>query len=147
MKINFTKKQYAKLLRMSYIANWVINAHELPDDGNADYNELNAHIMSFAKDFGMKEMVGIDDHGTYPTQLFEEDKETRGFLEEYSKRNFWEELVEHLSLRDFHKHYSEKEIKEMNSEERMKNFYHFAEKYEDEVRKHGTDRIKIDKNM
>ncbi len=143
MKINFTKKQYAKLIRTAYIAEWVINSYNLHKDRNKDYDDLLEYILSFAKDYGMKEMVDISGGKIYPSRLLDEDEETRSFLDKYSEENFWDELIDRLALRDFNKHYSKEEIQKMDFLERESKIDPFREKYAKEFKKNGLGRIQI----
>ncbi len=83
MKINFTNKQYAKLIRMAYIAEWVINSNNIYEDRDKDYDDLLKYIMSFVKDFGMEKMIDKSDGEIDPSRLLEE--ETRSFLDEYDE--------------------------------------------------------------
>jgi len=73
MKINITKKQYALLIKMLYLGDWMINAIKLPDDRNREVDEFFSYILSFAKEFGMEDMTDEDEGEFSASRELDED--------------------------------------------------------------------------
>jgi hypothetical protein len=147
MKINFTNRQFAKLIRLVYLGNWMVNAIRDPNEVEKDYDDLESHVLSHCKDFGMPELTEEETGIAYPSRKLEEDKEILRFMDEYNEDNFWEELTYRLGNRDFHRHYGPAKIKVMtNWIDRAGKRDPFVEKYEDEFGKNGLDRLEISNN-
>ncbi len=144
MKINITNKQYALLIKILYLGDWMINANELEDDRNKEVDEFFSYILSFAKDFGMKDM--IDEYkGQYMgSRKLEEDELVQKSIEDYDDEYFWDELTNMMADRDFHRRYSKEEIEAMGDwiarEEKRDEF---VEKYGKEFEKYGLERLEV----
>ncbi|MCX6717060.1 MAG: hypothetical protein NTU76_00070, partial [Candidatus Taylorbacteria bacterium] len=137
MKINFTKKQYLQLLKMAYLGNWMINAQR--EKTIKEYDEVERYIFSFAKEFGYNEYA---DEKNFPTKQFEETDVT-DFQEEYDNETFWEELIRHFSTRDLEQTHGDEAIGKMSIEEFFKRYNMIEEKYANEFKKHGIERLGI----
>ncbi len=141
MNISLTSEQYKNLLLMTYLGNWLVNAHNV--ERNKTFDDLAMHIYSFAKSFGAGSLVdSVPEEGKYyPTRECEELAEE--YLAEYDNETFWDELTDRLTERDFVAKYGEKAIKKMTIEERFTNMEEFEKVYDEEFDKHGLDRITI----
>ena len=62
MKLNFSKKEYAALLEMLYMADWVLHAHsEEKGESTEEYRLLMQKALEAAKNFNLEEAVARDD--------------------------------------------------------------------------------------
>jgi hypothetical protein len=147
MKINFTKKQFKDLIKMVYIGNWVINAVR---GGEGDkkriekYEILENYVFSFAKDFGLENLVEYDEKYKkfFPTDELWEG-EARELIDYYDEDIFWEELIHRMAERDFFREYGWDKISKMKLEERIRKDHPFLEKYYDEIGNNGIENLDI----
>jgi len=150
MKIDFTRKEYRRLLDILYIADWVMNAHKVEDDPKTEaYKELEQKIFSYAKDMGFEDLIEyVVDHGEYfPTRKLEESSPTMEFIGEFENDTFWEELISRLADRDLIKQMGGmKELSKLPFEERVKKTLALEEKYASEFEKKGLDSLSIIRN-
>lgn len=144
-KIELTKEQFEKLLKLVYLGEWMINANRT-DDRIKKYEDLLSHIFSFAKQFGFDEFVDDEDAKEgkfFPTRKFEEETDVRKFMEEYEEETFWDEIAERLGERDFYRHYPKDEIQKMTQEERFEKVYEFIDKWGEEINENGIEGLEI----
>ena len=148
MKINFTKKQFEVLLKAVYMGNWVANAQRTgrKDDRHIEkYEEVQRHLLSFAKEFGLERYVDDEDGKIYPSRELEED-EVDGLISEYNEEEFWGELVSRFAERDFIRKYGMEAISKMDAMERIEKDHPFLEKYHNEVYEYGIEHMEVVKN-
>ena len=143
MEIKFTKEQYEDLVKVVYMGSWMINSFRT-DDEIKKYEDLEQHILSYSKDFGLQKSIEYDSSLAkfFPTREFEEG-EVNQYIDEYDDYNFWDELIHRLARRDFVKKYGEGKIKKMSIEELFKKEDPFIEEYEREVDDYGIERLEI----
>ncbi|MBU4480249.1 hypothetical protein KKG48_02290 [Patescibacteria group bacterium] len=145
MKIDFTKKQYDKLLKAVYLGCWMANAHRT-NDRDDEFDDLESYVFSFAKKFGLEKYLddeNADEKKFFPTRYFEEETEVQKIKEEYDEDTFWDELIERLADSDFYKVYSKAEIKKMSREEYFEKFYEIHDKIAEKINADGLDALKL----
>jgi hypothetical protein len=103
MKINFTRKEYAALVEMVLLADWVIHAHEVElTDESKPYVALRKKVLSHHREMGMEDAFqyapGDDEY--YETVDYEESSAHMAFIEAYEERSFWDTLAHKLAQRD-----------------------------------------------
>ena len=145
-QIEFSNEEYRLLLDMVYIADWVMNAHEVEQqEETKPYGKLEQKLLSLAKDFGFGEYIDWDEElqKYFPTRGFEEERPAMGFIDKFEDDSFWEELVARLAERDAERKYGQKKLARMGLEERIKKIDEFEEKYWAEFEENGLDRLQI----
>jgi hypothetical protein len=144
MNISLTPEQYKTLLLITYLGNWLVNAHKIEPDKTFD--DLAKYIYSFATSFGITGLVesSPDDGVSYPTRQFEDLAEE--YLSDYDNHTFWDELIDRLVERDFVAKYGEEAIEKMTLEEQFSNRDEFEERYAEEFEEYGLDRVTIKKD-
>ncbi|MFH1956214.1 MAG: hypothetical protein ABIJ28_01010 [Patescibacteria group bacterium] len=145
MKIEFTKEQYEKLIKLVYLGNWMANANRT-DDRLKDYEDLEEYILSFAKDFGFDKYVDDEEMNGrkfFPTRYLEEETDIRGIIEEYDEDAFWDEIIDRLGERDFYRKYSKEEIEKMSHDERFEKLCECIDEYSEETSNYGIERLEI----
>lgn len=142
MKRFFNQYEYRRLLILTFLGDWVINAH-LTDDRLKEYTDVQDKIFAFAKQFGLDECIDRDEQTgkIYPSRLLEE--EALKFMEEYEDESFWDELTDRLARRDMDKSYGVKNVAAMEMKEFFKKFEPFEEKYDQEFYENGLDHVRI----
>lgn len=143
MKIELTQKQYEALLKIVYLGNWM--ASSTKEKPEKDYEDIEQHILSFAKDFKMDKHVAFDKKmkSYYPTEEFEDATDVVEQIEAYNEYTVWEALVLLLSRRDLVKKYGAEKMDKMSDEEILEKEYSFIQKYEEEFREHGFDNLYV----
>lgn len=145
MKINFTNKEYATLIEMLDIADWVISAHKNTNGPREQpYEELRKKLYALASDFGCDDKITYskEDDDYFETRSFEEAAH-REFIEEYDTETFWSQLIDRLVMRDASNEVGEDAF--LNSD--IETHFPILEKYEaiwsSEFEKHSLDNLVI----
>ncbi len=143
MKINLTNKQYRLLLDLVYTGAWLINAHR--DEALKEYEEVESYVYSFAKQFGLDNLVEyVREKDTYyPTREFEEGQ-VNDFVDEYDDDTFWSELQYRLADRDVDQ--DGPIVPEAGRSAEDTRFMRIMEResqYEQEFIDHGLDHVKV----
>ena len=60
MEIKLTKDQYAQLMRLVYLGNWVVNGFHT-DDIDEESDALEDYVYSKARDFGLEKITYYDE--------------------------------------------------------------------------------------
>jgi hypothetical protein len=144
MKIDLTKTQFESLLKLVYMGSEMVNSI-LDDSEENEFDEIEQHVFSFAKGFGLEACVEYDDKEQtyYPSQKLEEDKAVVEYTHRYDDYTFWDKLIYNLARRDLVKEYGEDKVQKMSKEETFIKEQSFAEKYEKEFTDHGLQNLVI----
>ena len=136
MEIKFTKDKYAKLMRLVYLGNWVVNGYHT-DDIDEESDALEDYIYSKARDFGLEKTTTYeeDQNAWYPKSSIED--EWLADLDEYKNDAFWDELEYRLADRDLVARYGENAVDGMSSEERQDTERQLVDNYYEEFQKNG----------
>ena len=142
MKINITNKEYRTLVEALELAGWVLHAHaEEEREDTKQFRELEQKILSFAKDFGMKNEISYDSklEEYIPSRQFEEN--FLKYIDEYNDDTFWEELIERLVKRDLLREEGKEGFENLAFDERFQKEDPIRIKYENEFEHHGIERV------
>lgn len=136
MQIEFTDKQYRRLLDMVYIGNWVLNSAR-GEDRFSDYDEVESLLFSKAPECGMKGLAEHWNGEVVPSRSF-----VNGGIHEaiayYEDSVFFDILAEELARRDM----NDAPITETNYDELSRRI----DEYMAEFELHGTDNVQVDTN-
>lgn len=144
MKINFTKKEYSVLLEMIDIASWVISAHEIEENPEAEpYKILEQKIFSLAKDFDCGSKIGYIKNADeyFPTDDFELNSPHRDFIRKYDEENFWEVLIEKLCYQSIDKEVGLDTYDEMSGDDRISIYSKYENEWAEKLEKDGLNGI------
>ncbi len=149
MKVNFTKREYAALLDMIYLADWMLHAHVEEEEIHDDYSALEQNILSHAREFGCENKIVYDAklEQYFPTLAYEESEQIHGVIDNYNDETFWDELIERLAERDVLRKFGQEKLRSMSGEERMHLFWEAEKPYADEFEMNGLDRLKIEETQ
>jgi len=147
MKIDFTGKEYRCLLDILIIADWVMNAHKVKDDPRTEaYRNLEQKIFAYAKDEGLENLIEYapESKRYFPTREYDEDDQTRAFIEEFENDTFWTELIDRLVERDLITQVGGPEnLSKLSFENRIEKTIPLEGKYATEFETNGLDNLKI----
>ncbi|PLS17136.1 hypothetical protein CVD28_13870 [Bacillus sp. M6-12] len=138
MNIQFTKKQYETLLRLTTFGNWVASSSETEMNNDA-YDRLNQYLLSFAGDYGMSEL-SENEAGRFELNPDYENK-LQKIINAYEDMVFWDKLAYYLAARDI-----QKEAREIafSEEEYFARLVELEEKYHTILEKTGLENIKVE---
>ena len=134
MQIEFTKKEFRRLLDMVYIGNWILNSTR-GDDRFADYDNLESKLFALCREQGMDTLVERYEGTDVPSRAFS-DGGIHEAIMAYEDTTFFEILAQELALRDM----DDPPITPENYDEVMARM----ETYLGEFEQHGTDNITVD---
>ena len=98
MQIEFTKKEFRRLLDMVYIGNWILNSTR-GDDRFADYDNLESKLFALCRQNGMDALVERWHGEDVPSKAFS-DGGIHEAIMDYEDTVFYEILAEELARRD-----------------------------------------------
>ena len=134
MNITLSKKQFRRLLDMTYIGNWVLNSMR-GDDRLTDYDEVESLLFGLCGQNGMPALYERSGSEAVPSRAFVEGGIHEAIMD-YEDTVFFEILAEELARRDL-----EQEAIDFNDLERLNERISV---YIDEFERNGTDNISID---
>lgn len=106
MKLNFTKAEYAILLKSIFMAEWLMTAVDVGENpAHEKYTAIFQKIYSHGKEMGCEHLVEhlAADNRFYPSNTLEADATVRERIDHYNNEIFWEELMSRLAERDLAK--------------------------------------------
>ena len=134
MEIEFTEKEFRRLLDMVYIGNWILNSCREEYDRFEVYDDLEEKLFSLCREHGMGSLVQRWEGHDYPSQAFAEGG-IHEAIADYEDAMFYDILAEELARRDmYNEDISQNDAEELNS--RM-------EEYFDEFEKNGIENVKV----
>lgn len=142
IQMEFSEAEFRKLVEVMYLADWVTNAHTVPDSITNPYS-LEQKIYKQAKGAGCGDLVqyGEKEKVFFPSRKLEE--KGHDVLDVYDEETFWEELVSRLALRDIEEERGAEALEKMSPEERMSAISEMEEKYQMECETNGISRLEI----
>ncbi|OPX97209.1 MAG: hypothetical protein A4E62_00061 [Syntrophorhabdus sp. PtaU1.Bin002] len=143
MKIDFTEKQYIRLLKVLYLGTWMTDAFNTESSGECD--DLEQYVLSFAEGFGLKDHVTYDENLTTYSYAGEFEKSTgaRQVINEYDENVFWYELIHRMAKRDFMRAHGVGIIGKMSIEERFEREDQYIKWYEDEFSTNSIENLAV----
>ena len=121
-----------------------MNAYTTGDNSKSEpYEELEQKILSYAKDYGVEDLIMHDErlNKYFPTGAYENEGAARFFIEEFEEDVFWEELCSRLARRDLLQEKGIENLKAMDPVERLTAEDEIAEQYSDEFVANGLKNI------
>ena len=134
MNIEFTDREYRRLLDMVYIGNWILNSTR-GEDRFEDYDLLQEKLFSMCPANGMRSLVQTWRGHIFPSRAFE-DGGIHEAIADYEDAVFYSILAEELARRDLGLESSDPE-----------DFTELSQRMEDylaEFERNGLDTISID---
>ena len=98
MQIDFTPKQYRRLLDLVYIGNWILNSTRGPDR-ITDYDQVESYLFGKCREFQMPTLAETAAGEVIPSQAFSEGGIHEAIMD-YEDTVFFEILAEELAHRD-----------------------------------------------
>jgi len=134
MQIEFTDKEFRRLLDMVYIGNWILNSCR-DSDRFEDYDRIEEKLFSLCPEHGMASLTQRWRGHSYPSRAFEEGG-IHEAIADYEDAVFYDILAEELARRDMNS--------EQISQENMEELTSRMDEYFDEFEKNGIENVKIE---
>lgn len=135
MNIEFSDKEFRRLLDMVYIGNWILNSTR-GDDRIKDYDDLESKIFAHCIKNGMFSLIELVNGEVLPSGEFSEGGIHEAIMD-YEDTVFYEILAEELARRDMNF--------EPISAENMAELTQRIDEYIEEFEENGIDNISLDK--
>lgn len=141
MEMKFTKEQYADLVKLVYLGNWMVNAVRPDEDQVEKFNDLEQYIYTYAREAGFDDYIQFDKKANRYITNWEKDKkpEVDKYIDDYDDENFWHEIIHRMAERDLVRKYGQAAVDAMSLEERVEKEEPFVNKYENEFGDNGLD--------
>ena len=140
MEINISNEQYARLVKLLYLGDWMVNSFRF--ERVEDFDEISQYIFSLAEKFGLASYFEKDENQLYfPTGEF--DEEMSHFIYDYNDFNLFNDLMHALAHRDVIAEHGEKKTEAMSHHEFQEKEAPYLEKYAEEFEKNGIDNLYI----
>lgn len=135
MRIDLSKEQYLKLVRLVLAGNWLVNSHRTGEEIIEEYEKIEQHILSFYRRYDAEDTITFDEEYSryYPTKELE--AEIMELSDDYDEKNFWDGLVSRMAKKEAMKKYSDPTVEQI---------WNLEDKYSDEFEENGLKRLKID---
>ena len=133
MQIEFTKKEFRRLLDMVYIGNWILNSTR-GDDRFTDYDEMESKLFALCRQNGMDALVERWHGEDVPSKAFP-DGGIHEAIMDYEDTVFYEILAGELARRDM----DYQPVSRENYDELVSRMDDYIAEFE----AHGTDNISI----
>ena len=134
MTLEFTNKQFRRLLDLVYIGNWILNSTR-GEDRFQDYDHVESLLFEKARQEGMGILAETYRGQTIPSRAFVEGGIHEAIME-YENNVFFDILAEDLARRDM----DDVPIDESNFAELTSRIDAYITEFEE----HGTDNILVD---
>ena len=141
----FTRDEYEKLLKLVYLGNWMVNAIRHPDDELEDFKQIKSKFLALTSRYGLEDYAEYDDEKQlcYASEKLSDHPEVVRMRDEYDDEVFWGELIIRLTRRDLLSQYGRDKVKQMDLEERVEKEAEIEQKYWQEFRENGLERLGI----
>lgn len=146
MKIDFTQKEYQRLVDLLMIADWVLHAFESDDDPDTlQYREVIQKIYAHAPDLNCEGMVAYDDvlKGFYPTPEYEEESGVMDFLEEYEENLFWFGLAHRLAIKTILEGEGGEQFQNLSEHEQAARIIPLETRFAEELLENGLSNVTV----
>jgi hypothetical protein len=137
----FSEEDYSRLLMLSYLGEWMMNA--IRKDPDPDYESVVAKAYSFAHGTGLEPLVNFNSLEGEWRASKSLDKDAQAFIDQYDEKTFWEELTMRLTERDLIVRNGERAYRGMRPDQRERAASSVAKGYTREFEDQGIDRLFI----
>ena len=135
IRIDFTDKEFRRLLDMVYIGNWILNSTR-GDDRFTDYDDVESKVFAHCANTKMRSLFEIVEGEVLPSAAYEEGGIHEAIMD-YEDTVFFEILAEELSRRDM----DAENLPEDNQEElRVR-----MDEYMEEFVENGVENLELNK--
>ena len=142
MQLSINREQYAALVDLLYLADWMLHAHEIEDTPEtAPYRAIIRSILAHAREMQAQELADRIEGEPVPSRVVEDRMQP--IIEAYDGRTMWDELSFALGRRDAERSLGRDALQEMPANQRVEALLKHEESWENEFHQHGLERIVV----
>ena len=135
VRIDFSDKEFRRLLDLVYIGNWVLNSIR-GNDRFTDYDDVESKVFAHCANTKMRSLFEIVEGEVLPSAAYEEGGIHEAIME-YEDTVFFEILAEELSRRDM----DDADIRQDNQEELTVRMNEYMIEFE----QNGVENLELDR--
>ena len=139
MNLNLSANEYRKLVELTYLGEWLVNAQHDPDFHDESARAVLQKVLASYTEAGVEQDVETSEY--YVTSDWAEQMYDQYILD-YDDHVFWDELTERLAQRDLAKARGV-ELDTINRDDDLFDLRAYEERYHDELEEHGIERLEI----
>ena len=141
MNITFSDEEYRRVMLLTLLGEWMINA--ILKDPDPAMEDTASKVYAQAKDTPMAELVAFnaDLLSWAPTEEFE--SEAHAMIDQYDDKTFWEELTARMIERDLIDQHGERTVSSMRPEQREREASSIGKAYTQEFEERGIERLRV----
>ena len=141
MTITLSDEQYRRLVVLTMLGEWMVNATQKEPDANYEYAA--SQLYSFAKGTPAEKLVSLDPETRMWVPSADSDEEIHALIDDYDDKMFWEDLTTRMAERDLLAERGERAVNGMRPAERVRMIQSYAKPYVDEFEERGLDRLVV----
>jgi hypothetical protein len=145
MTITLSDDQYRRIVILTMLGEWMVNATRKEPDG--DFEFAASQLYAFAKGTPAEPLVTYDEESTRWIPSDTSDDEVHTLIDDYDDKTFWEDLTTRMAERDLTAERGERAVNGMRPAERLRAIEAAAKKYVDEFEHHGLERLLISEKL
>jgi len=145
MNITLNDAQYRRLLTLTLMGEWMMNA--IRKEPDMDYEEVASVVYAAAAGTPHETLVQQDEENVFWIPSAEFEEEVHAHIDEYDDKTFWEDLTARMTERDMMFSFGEATVKSMRPEQREREAKPIATAYSHEFEEKGLDRLFIDETQ
>lgn len=139
MKLELTPSEYRKLVELTYLGEWLINAHHEPEYQDDDASKILQKLMAAGPVPGAEK---DDETGEYYMDSDWLDQLYDQYILDYDDHVFWDELTERLAGRDLAKKRGVS-LEDINRDDDLLELRPLEDRYRNELEEHGIERLTL----
>src|SRR5579864_812728 len=111
MTLTFSDEEYRKLMMMTFLGEWMINA--VRKDPDPAYEDTVSKVYSFSQGTSLEALAAFDKNAEswIPSEALE--NEAHAMIDHYDDKTFWEELTARMIERDLIDRHGERAVRGM----------------------------------
>jgi len=141
MTLTLSEDQYKRLLTLTVLGEWMINA--IRKEPDIDYEMTASTVYAGAKESSLESLIRFDSNNSSwtPSELLEDN--AHALIDQYDEVVFWEELTNRLVERDLIRKYGERAVQSMRQGQKERESFAIAKVYTREFEDQGLERLQL----
>jgi len=139
MKFELTPSQYRKLVELTYLGEWLINAHHEPEYQDDDATRILQKLLAAGP---APDASKDEETGEYYMNIDWTDQLYDHYILDYDDHVFWDELTERLAGRDLARDRGVS-LEDINRDDDLLELRPLEDRYRSELEEHGIERLNL----
>ena len=146
MESELSKQELERLVEIAALGDWMLNGHRHDEDPSSDHDAALQKLYALAEAAGLGYLIETDEESglLLPSAALEARLDIAGWIADYDDCVFWDELAIRLAERDLREEIGKTAFEALSPQARQERVDEIAKTYDDELEKHGLDRVRIE---